>query len=170
MMYDYRTALGEIKLIIEGEVSDIQISTSSSLFIKSNDFIDLPQGTEEQPVFITAYHDGFKTFKLYSTYERRFDKRYCDLDVKIENVRLNLYNPRYDYNLGKCWMDGDCTFSIRIPYKKISQGEWEFSNYPRYYYNTDPDISNYGNWVDTTNNHYDFHFTDTWEFDNTIGD
>lgn len=170
MMYDYRTALGEIKLIIEGEVSDIQISTSSSLFIKSNDFIDLPQGTEEQPVFITAYHDGFKTFKLYSTYERRFDKRYCDLDVKIENVRLNLYNPRYDYNLGKCWMDGDCTFSIRIPYKKISQGEWEFSNYPQYYYNIDPDISNYGTWVDATNNHYDFHFTDTWEFDNTIGD
>ena len=111
MMYKYRTALGEIRLVIEGSVTDVIGMASSSLFLKSPDFIELPNATKDNPLVVKAYTDHLGKFKLYSTYERRFtdvDKtvKYKEVDIKIKDFSLNLYNPRYEYNTSKCWMDG----------------------------------------------------------------
>ena len=93
--------------------------------MKTPDFIELPEFSEENPMIITGYYDKFEGFRIYSTYERRFGKMYFNTDVKIDNVELQLYSPRYDYNLGKCWMDGKCHFEVIVPAHKKQQSEVE---------------------------------------------
>jgi hypothetical protein len=167
MMYGYRTALGEIRLVIEGEVSNISIEANSSLFMKSPDFIVLPESTTVKPSVITGYYDKFDEFKMYSTYERRFGRKYKGTNVKIENVVLNLYNPRYDYNLGKCWMDGDCHFEIIVPANKVRQSNVQVSPYPTTQYPNDADIRLYPSY---TGPRMVFDLTHVFEFDTEVGD
>ena len=178
MMYGYRTALGEIRLVIEGEVQDIKVTATSSLFMKSPDFIVLPEGTKEAPSTITVYESKIDNFNLYSTYERRHNRKYKELASHITNMKLDLYSPRYDYNLGKCWMDGTCSFDIFFPQIKSKVDEktheddfdyiWTQGYYPKSYYGSDSDVSanRYDNWTSSTH----VEFTDTFEFDTVIGD
>ena len=167
MMYDYRTALGEIRLVIEGEVSNISVKSSSTLFMKSPDFIELPDTTSINPSVITAYHDESNIFRLYSTYERREQRMFVDSNIKIENVKLKLYDPRYDYNLGKCYMTGDYHFEIIVPSNKVKQTDVQVTYYPKTYHPDDKDINLYESYNKTV----EFDLTaETFTFDTVVGD
>lgn len=145
MMYKYRTCLGEIRLIVDGEVSDIKLKTTSALFVKSPDFIELPVYTN-----VVDYNTNADNFTMYSPYERRFDNRtYRLFNNRFSEVSLNLTNPIYDFNRGTCQMTGELSISFTNPSNNTNEvdenGNIIFEDvwYPNGCYSYDDDINNY---------------------------
>lgn len=163
MLYDYRTGWGEIRMVIGGSVDDISIKVDSELFIKSPDFIQLP---DEVIISDNKYNFELEPFRMYSNYERRNGTTYKEIGHRVSDVKLTLINPRYDYNKGCCYMDGTMSFGYSVP-TEYNNGYYTNKTYLIDYHTSDIDKSRYGKWQTETR---EFAFNEEFEFDTVVGD
>lgn len=164
MLYEYRTGSGEIRMIIGGTVDNISITVAAELFIKSPDFIKLP--TEDIIIDAHRYNFELEPFRMYSNYERRHNRDYREIGHRISDVILTLTNPRYDYNKGRCYMDGTLSFKYSVPVE-YNNGVYSNKTYLKDYYTNDSDKGKYAYW---STEQYSYSFSDEFEFDNIVGD